>query len=142
MESTLIRAEALFRRFQRTVEAIDKKSSFPAPKLRQRPVRNSSSASAASQGATANTSGVDAVTAGSTNSRRPGSSDVTRPVSADSKDKGKRVSGELEDIRPKVISPELRGLLSRKVEVLPRKVVRKTGEGISSLGGSVKDGKQ
>ncbi|PMD28540.1 RabGAP/TBC [Hyaloscypha hepaticicola] len=141
LESTLIRAEALFRRFQRTVEAIDKKSNFPAPKLRQRPVRNSSSANAASQGATASTSSVDAVTAGSTNSGGPGSSDATRPVSADGKYKGKRLSGELEDIRPKVISPELRGLLSRKVEVLPRKVVRKTGEGISSLGGSVKDGK-
>jgi hypothetical protein len=142
LESTLIRAEALFRRFQRTVEAIDKKSSFPAPKLRQRPVRNSSSANAASQDATASTSGVDAVTAGSTNSGRPVSSDATRPVSADGKDKGKRVSGELEDIRPKVISSELRGLLSRKVEVLPRKVVRKTGEGISSLSGSVKDAKK
>jgi len=54
-------------------------------------------------------------------------------------DRGKRVSGEgrrsgeLEEQRPKVISPELRGLLSRKVEVLPRKVVRKEGEGLSSL---------
>jgi hypothetical protein len=46
LESTLIRAEALFRRFQRTVEAIDKKSNFPAPALRKRPtstvVRNAS----------------------------------------------------------------------------------------------------
>ncbi|KAE9374283.1 RabGAP/TBC [Stipitochalara longipes BDJ] len=131
LESTLIRAEALFRRFQRTVEAIDKKSNFPAPKLRQRPVRNSSSASAGSEvGASANTSGVDAVTAGSTNSGAANSGGA-RPDNAG--DKGKRVSGELEDVRPKVISPELRGLLSRKVEVLPRKVVRKTGEGLSSL---------
>lgn len=131
LESTLIRAEALFRRFQRTVEAIDKKSNFPAPKLRQRPVLNSSSASAASSGpASANTSGVDAVTAGSTNSGAANSGGA-RPGSAG--DKGKRVSGELEDVRPKVISPELRALLSRKVEVLPRKVVRKTGEGLSSL---------
>jgi len=127
LESTLIRAEALFRRFQRTIEAIDKKSNFPAPKLRQRPVRNSSAASAASS--SANTSGVDAVTAGSTNSGAANSG--ARPGSAG--DKGKRVSGEMEDMRPKVISPELRGLLSRKVEVLPRKVVRKTGEGLSSL---------
>jgi hypothetical protein len=37
------------------------------------------------------------------------------------------------DQRPKVISPELRALLSRKVEVLPRKVVRKEGEGLASL---------
>jgi len=140
LESTLIRAEALFRRFQRTVEAIDKKSNFPAPKLRQRPTRNSSNSpnnAPASPGASASTSGVDTVTAGSTNSgsgARPGSAGAASP-----RDKGKRpvsqgrVSGELEDVRPKVISPELRALLSRKVEVLPRKVVRKEGEGLATL---------
>jgi hypothetical protein len=144
LESTLIRAEALFRRFQRTVEAIDKKSNFPAPKLRQRPTRLSpTNSSAASPGASANTSGVDAVTAGSTNSgsgARPGSggSGSAGGVGG-ARDKGKRpasqgrVSGELEDVRPKVISPELRALLGRKVEVLPRKVVRKEGEGLASV---------
>jgi hypothetical protein len=30
----------------------------------------------------------------------------------------------------KIVSPELRFLLSRKVEVLPRKIVRKKGEGL------------
>ena len=134
LESTLVRAEALFRRFQRTVEAIDKKSNFPQPKLRHR-VQNASlggtqslrPTSPTSPGATASTSGVDAVSAGGTNSGGVGG------------DRGKRVSGEgrrsgeLEEQRPKVISPELRGLLSRKVEVLPRKVVRKEGEGLSSL---------
>jgi hypothetical protein len=35
--------------------------------------------------------------------------------------------------RPKVISKELRGLLSRKVEVLPRKVVRREGEGLGKV---------
>lgn len=142
LESTLIRAEALFRRFQRTVEAIDKKSNFPAPSLRQRqPIRNASigggqcltSTGPASQGSnagaggsSANTSGISTVTAGSTNSGTV--------------DKGKRKvsgeqqrEGEMVDQRPKVISPELRGLLSRKVEILPRKVVRKEGEGLSSL---------
>jgi len=78
-------------------------------------------------GATASTSGVDAVSANGVNSGSPGLG------------KGKRVSNEgrrseeLEEQRPKVISPELRGLLSRKVEILPRKVVRKEGEGLSSL---------
>jgi hypothetical protein len=139
LESTLVRAEALFRRFQRTVEAIDKKSNFPQPKLRHR-VQNASlggtqslrSTSPASPGATASTSGVDAVSAGGTNSGGVGGG-------AGAGDRGKRVSGEgrrsgeLEEQRPKGISPELRGLLSRKVEVLPRKVVRKEGEGLSSL---------
>ncbi|KAE8446615.1 hypothetical protein EG329_011808 [Mollisiaceae sp. DMI_Dod_QoI] len=150
LESTLIRAEALFRRFQRTVEAIDKKSNFPAPKLRHR-AQNASIGSTqsihsppTSPGAKANTSGTDAVTAGATNSgagpSTPGRQG-TRKVSVDKgtgKGKGKaKDDGELEEQRPKVISPELRELLSRKVEVLPRKVVAKTGEGLSSLGKDV-----
>jgi hypothetical protein len=37
LESTLVRAESLFKRFQRTVETIDKKGNFPsAPQARQR----------------------------------------------------------------------------------------------------------
>jgi len=36
LSSTMLRAEALFRRFQRTVEAIDRKDHFPTPTLRQR----------------------------------------------------------------------------------------------------------
>lgn len=67
------------------------------------------------------------VTAGSTNS---GAVDKgKRKVSGEQS----RESGEMVDQRPKVISPELRGLLSRKVEILPRKIVRKEGEGLSSL---------
>jgi TBC1 domain family member 15 len=128
LESTLIRAEALFRRFQRTVEAIDKKSNFPAPKLRQRTSTTPTPASPST--ATANTSGTDAVSAGGTNSGSPAQSSTQ----AQGPDTGKgRQSGELEDQRLKVISPELRELLSRKVEVLPRKVVRREGEGLSSL---------
>lgn len=153
LESTLIRAESLFRRFQRTVEAIDKKSNFPTPTLRQR--QNAQRKSSSTGGAqsplpspvasaelSANTSSVDAVTAGSTNSgtgaRRGRAGRGGRAV-----DKGKRNASpaeerrrgdeELADQRPKVISPELRELLSRRVEVLPRKVVRKEGEGLSSL---------
>ena len=91
------------------------------------PARSSPPASP-SNAAAASTSGISTVTAGSTNSG--------------AMDKGKgKVSGEqrrdnreMVDQRPKVISPELRGLLSRKVEILPRKVVRKEGEGLSSLG--------
>ena len=85
----------------------------------------------------ASTSGVDSVSAGNTNS-------ISSPQGARSegndraKGKGKaspRTSGEeLVDQRPKVVSDELRELLSRKVEVLPRKVVRREGEGVGSLG--------
>lgn len=146
IESTLVRAEALFRRYQRTIEAIDKKSNFPVPSLRQRqPVRNASiggaqslqspnspnpvsqGSNAAAGSSSANSSRISVVTAGSTNS---GAVDKgKRKVSGEQS----RESGEMVDQRPKVISPELRGLLSRKVEILPRKIVRKEGEGLSSL---------
>jgi hypothetical protein len=122
---------------------IDKKSNFPAPKLRQRIQNASVSSPPTSPGATANTSGTDTVTAGATNSGA-GPSSPARSASRQSVDKGKGKSkakdnGELEDQRPKVISLELRELLSRKVEILPRKVVAKTGEGFNSLG---KEGKK
>jgi TBC1 domain family member 15 len=141
LESTLIRAEALFRRFQRTVEAIDKKSNFPAPKLRQR--ITGTSQSPATEENSANTSSTDTVTAGSTNNGSSSTSEspaTSKPQGVD-KGKGKAATGgdgdELKDQKPKVISPELRELLNRKVVVLPRKVVRKEGEGLAKVGTAV-----
>jgi hypothetical protein len=120
LESTLIRAEALFRRFQRIVLAIDKKQNFPAPKLRHRPVQNANS------GATELVSNGE-ITTGTTTGANITSGKPNSPDRA----KGKaRVSQEETPPLRKVISPELRKLLSRKVEVLPRKVVQKKGEGL------------
>lgn len=153
LESTLIRAEALFRRFQRTVEAIDKKSNFPKPKLRQRPITNASVGSVQSlrsnsSEAVASTSGTDTVSAGKTNSNsspQAGNSSVKASDDDDngkgkgagtinaSKSPAKKDGEELAEQRPKVISPELRELLSRKVEILPRKIVRREGEGLGTL---------
>ncbi|KAI4598962.1 GTPase activating protein [Pestalotiopsis sp. 9143b] len=93
LDSTLIRAEALFRRFQRRVEAVDKKRSFPKPRTQRQ-------SSSASQG---------------------------EGEPAPSVDNGKAK----EDSAP-VISPELRKLLSREVEILPRKVVQKKGDGLTA----------
>lgn len=156
LESTLIRAEALFRRFQRMVQAIDKKSNFPAPNLRHRqPTRNPSTSSANSAqspvspvtptisfppAVKARASGIDTVSTSVTNSGATSSGSVTRAVTLAGQGKGKKKDDEettelaSETPRPKVISPELRELLSTKVEVLPRRVVRKDGEGRSSLG--------
>lgn len=170
LEQTLVRAEALFRRFQRTVEAIDKKSNFPAPALRHRTLgRNASTgsvqsfssavsspgrptSSSSSTQPRASTSGTDTVSATHTNS-----GPTTSHPKSETIDKGKRKSSdttsptantatsiagpspsaggeeEMVDQRPKVISPELRALLSRKVEILPRKVVRKEGDGVGNL---------
>ena len=156
LESTLIRAEALFRRYQRMVEAIDKKSNFPAPKLRHRqPTRNASTSSVSSAqpqaspgtpalpsspAVKANTSSTDTVSASVTNSGATGSGSKSGTGATGGKGKGKKKDDDegtelvQEAPRPKVISPELRELLSTKVEVLPRRVVRKEGEGRSSLG--------
>ncbi|KAI0600525.1 GTPase-activating protein GYP7 [Biscogniauxia sp. FL1348] len=94
LDSTLIRAEVLFRRFQRLIEAIDKKQNFPAPRL------------------------------------LPSSSPSPPPVSsspstvAESHNTPQRNNGkapEEQTNNKKTITPELRKLLSKKVEVLPKK---------------------
>lgn len=108
LESTLIRAEALFRRFQRTVQAVDKKGAFPAPKLRQRPV--STSEPSTTETTAGKSSGTDSRIA-------KGVKDAVAKIDA-----------------TRVISPELRGLLSRKVDVLPRKLVKKQGDGRDGVG--------
>ncbi|KAF1363957.1 GTPase-activating protein-like protein gyp7 [Lizonia empirigonia] len=111
LESTLVRAESLFRRFQRTVEMVDKKGNFPsAPQTRQR------------KQAAVIVSGPGPM---------PKPSDSNAQASSSGIDKGKRASTE-EAEEAKVISPELRGLLSRKVEVLDKEDVVKKGGGVGS----------
>ena len=54
--------------------------------------------------------------------------------SSSEKEKGKDEEGTQEIVGGiKVVSPELRALLSRKVEVLSRKAVKGKGDGRSSL---------
>ncbi|KAL7903329.1 RasGAP protein [Trichoderma sp. SZMC 28014] len=79
LESTLIRAEVLFRRYQRLVEAVDKKHNFPAPRTES-----------------------------------PGQNAAPKPAP-----KGKSNAGSPKPER--IITPELRNLLSRKVELLEKK---------------------
>ena len=110
LPSTLLRAQTLFRRFQRTVEAVDKRNNFPIPTVRQR--KPADKPSSPKHGNTAATSAVDG-------RRRPGSS-----AGADEGEEGK---GKMKE---KVISPELRQLLSRKVEVLDKKGVKDHGGGV------------
>lgn len=106
LQSTLIRAEALFRRFERTVQAIDKKSNFPSPSVRQRkPV-----AGPVLENGAASSSGTDAST----------TSQPASPADGKAKEKGK------------VISPELRALLSRKVQKLDKKAVVEHGGGVGN----------
>jgi hypothetical protein len=102
LESTLVRAESLFKRFQRTVETIDKKGNFPsAPQARQRKLK-----------------------AASETESRPSqpSSSTQAEASSSGTDQGHQIGA---DGDAKVISPELRALLSRKVETLDKKDVAK-----------------
>jgi hypothetical protein len=85
LESTLIRAEQLFRRFRRLVEAVDKKHNFPPPRFNTPKTPTSP---------TTNTS---------------------------PQDKGKVREDDQQLIQNKVITPELRKLLSREVEVIHMK---------------------
>lgn len=111
LESTLVRAESLFRRFQRTVETVDKKGNFPsAPQARNRKI------------AAALVSGPGPA---------PKTQEPNTQASSSGTDKGKQPSTG-DDTEAKVISPELRGLLSRKVEVLTKEDVVKKGGGVGS----------
>ena len=108
LNSTLIRAQALFRRFQRTVEAVDKRNNFPTAPVRQRkPVV---AASPTNPGGSSAASGIDG-------RERP----KNTPADADPK-----------KVKEKVIGPELRQLLSRKVEVLDKKAIVEHGGGIGA----------
>lgn len=112
LPSTLMRAQALFRRFQRTVEAVDKRNNFPTPTVRQRkPADKPASPKPSNSGST---SAIDG-------RRRPSSS-----AGLDGREEGQRRTKE------KVISPELRQLLSRKVEVLDKKGVKEHGGGVGT----------
>ncbi|KAF2015555.1 GTPase-activating protein GYP7 [Aaosphaeria arxii CBS 175.79] len=103
LESTLVRAESLFRRFQRTIETIDKKDNFPSiPQARQRKSSSPNSNASGSPEASSSSSGVDG-------GKSPANS--TEGGKADTK----------------VISPELRSLLSKEVEKLEKADIAKHG---------------
>jgi len=124
LESTLVGAEKLFRRFQRTVEAIDRKSNFPAaPVVRQRlpqPAPTSPGANGQprrfSQAAGA----------------RPGSSGGAAASTGRERMVGEHVAAGVGAEMEKVVSPELRALLSREVPKLEKTEVREHGGGVGS----------
>ncbi|CAF3512198.1 unnamed protein product [Fusarium graminearum] len=105
LEATLIRAESLFKRFQRLVDAVDKKQNFPAPRFNP---KNSS---------------------GSSESAESGPSKDGKTKDGKTPAKGKAKEPEAPP-QPKTITPELRKLLSKEVEVLPRTAVAQNGDGM------------
>ena len=111
LESTLIKAEALFARYKRLVEAIDKKQNFPKPR---KDLNDAESSEAPPLKASEQTT--------TTQSKRNSSGG----------NKGKDKAKDTEPPKEKIITPELRALLKREVEVLPRHTVAKNGDGMPS----------
>ena len=123
LASTMARAEALFRRFQRVVEAVDKKSNFPVPSVRQRLPKPEE------QGTRP---GAD----GKARQASSSSADPSSSTGASSSGRDKTVSDfiaeGIEAEKERVITPELRVLLSREVPKLDKKEVREHGGGVGS----------
>jgi hypothetical protein len=123
LNSTLIRAEALFKRVHRLVDAVDKKGNFPAPRPVLAPAAEStSSAASTSPKAPAPAPGVGA--------RRDTGKAPAKPQA-----QSPQSQSQTESQQQKMITSELRALLSRKVEVLPRKEVAKKGDGLAGTKG-------
>jgi TBC1 domain family member 15 len=130
LHELLWRAEALFKRFEKTVEAIDRKQSFPAPNPGAGELRQRKAGEQAEQGSGSSSGSGDApkspqaVVTGSaatgpsllrTQNQQQKPAQGVRPGSARSaQSKGKEPEGPKE----KVITPELRLLLSRKIITL------------------------
>ncbi|WPH01188.1 RabGAP/TBC [Acrodontium crateriforme] len=122
LPSTIVRAESLFRRFQRTVESIDRKSNFPAAPLpRQRLPQPPPVTRPGSNGRPRQPSSSDANGSGSTSARE-------RTTVGDHVAAG--IGAGKEETR--VISSELRALLSREIPKLDKTEVREHGGGVGS----------
>ena len=105
LPSTLLRAQALFRRFQRTVDAVDKQRNFPTPSVRQRkPIKTAPS-------------NADAKQKPSAPARKP----AAAGTGSDATGARQNSAADNEVMKDKVISDELRGLLSRKVTIMDKK---------------------
>lgn len=108
--STLVRAEGLFRRFEKTVEAVDRRSHFPAPGGRAATRRRTLDGKEPSRQAVASAS-TGTSTAINANRTISSSQAPNSPTSAVARE-------SVEAQKEEVISPELRLLLSRKLIVL------------------------
>ena len=142
LQSTLVRAEALFRRFQRMVEAIDKNSNFPIPTVRQRLPQPPSDSTVTKPGADgrprqmSQSSGDSSARRRSANlaaiARGPTLPNTGASSSGRDQTTGDYIAQGIGAEKEKVISPELRILLSREVPKLDKKEVREHGGGVGS----------
>jgi hypothetical protein len=137
LESTLIRAEALFLRFQRTVEAIDRKSNFPAPTdvRHRRPSPASPNGSTDSANVVENpniTRRLQPLVAASTSASTTGTDRPSTPGTPSRSKQPEPEDGAKSNVETRVITPELRALLSRKTPKLEKGEVRQHGGGVGT----------
>ncbi|KIV85239.1 hypothetical protein PV11_00962 [Exophiala sideris] len=116
LQETLFRAEALFKRFEKTVEAVDRKSSFPAPnegqELRQRKQGQDDKSSAPASAST------PASASGSSSQLSVRQRRAQAYMQARQPPKSKEPERKPETEQEKVITPDLRLLLSKKIVTL------------------------
>ncbi|CAD6501655.1 BgTH12-01905 [Blumeria graminis f. sp. triticale] len=132
LDSTLIRAEKLFRRFQRLVESIDKRANFPAPQVRRRIIASEPLNKASVSTSNASSSGIDPADAKFYNPSMRGQDNLELEESKLKKQDRKFSDSEPDKIieideGPQIISPELRQLLSRETIVVPKNVTTNNG---------------
>lgn len=104
----LTRAESLFRRFERTVQTIDKKNNFPAPPSARQRISSPDHDASPDTSAKGKSPQRAAFSSGSSVAQH-----VARGVGV-----------EKEQERVKIVSPELRQLLSRQVLTLNSREIR------------------
>ncbi|KAB8416383.1 hypothetical protein FH972_024902 [Carpinus fangiana] len=117
LESTLVKAEGLFKRFQKTVEAVDRKSSFPAPTIRQRKPETQAV-------------GASSSTAASSSAQPIPGRRLERPLGQKTQATGPGAQAAKEstqEAKEKVISPELRHLLSRTIDTVSKEDIEDHG---------------
>ncbi|CCC09956.1 unnamed protein product [Sordaria macrospora k-hell] len=118
LESTLIRAEALFQRFRRLIEAIDRKEHFPAPRRTLSTV-SSSSASAALADAKRSSSKSPSPPLPARPQSGPRAASPPAAAATTKVNEGKTTAEEdKEENVEKIVTPALRKLLSREVEII------------------------
>jgi hypothetical protein len=139
LESTLVRAEALFGRFQRVVEAIDRQDNFPAPNAavrRRKPGNETASDSrqtsallvdSTSPGSSTSVSTPSDVAAG----KRKSVGQTVKPSDGNSPSSSPSGKASAASER-KEVSPELRALLSREVPKITKDELKEHGGGVGS----------
>jgi len=134
LESTLIRAEALFHRFQRTVEAIDRKGNFPAPTevSRRRPRPGSPNGSTNSAKVVENPNVTSRAPPPAITSTSASTTGTDRPSSPGTPSRGEQPEPGDTTIETRIITPELRALLSRETPKLEKEEVRQHSGGIGT----------